>query len=1827
MNRFFKSFLSVMAVALTSWTWAAEPVATWTDFNDLGQHNVTLDPACIVNGDGSVTLGGSGLVYTPSTTSAIYSGRKVTVVMQVSNIQQNQKLVDLLVNENNHVNLYYSVSGNTKELQQRWNETNYGKKESWSPTGEIQTIVVTYKGATGEGITTYLGKDELIGKGAAFSSSGNISQITIPAAGMILHSLTIYEACLDSTGVQNLTFPALKHDFATYFNGNAFVSGWFKNWSEGTPGANDYSATPHGKGFSGSATPTQVTTTLPYGDDFSIALYANLSQVAAKSVVWSVGGAAWTGAKGFAFVKKTDAEVALVQYQSKNATTLATLPILSNAYDLYTVSIDQVSAAEGDTAKTTVVLGVGSETAEATVGAFTPASGILRLASCYGDPAQIGYTSAAGIVIDEVYGWNRALTQDEIQSAAIQNPAIKNYERSVTDDEKWQDEDWGEGLTAPAQANAVTLNATNKATLTMDANATVVSLTIDGEGDLTLTKTVDVEYKLAASETTINADTSIEAGTASLGAVTIADNKTLTVKDNATIGTVSGGTLVIDATGNPIDVNNSETKNSIRQSSNMMLVLKGAESSGVTLNYLSNSDAVDEEFGPRLKVESGTHTFGYGNNFQNNFATGDSDENPTIEVASGAKLNFEIRDLSGWQGASAQDKAVLKVRAGGELEFKNHGSSTAYFRDRLYIEGSTDIHAPTMVRISNSNKQFVPYGGTGETTAQFYVPAGAENALTYAKIGGNQIKTDQPNGATGGFAISVGENATLFFDTPLTAGDKDVNKYGTGTLVMSGANTANSQLSINVGELSLTGTWGGNIKIASGATLLGTGTISGTLTLEDGATIDATKGAVTVTVNDAVELPNTFTIKMTSAQDDVGVVAVLNASNVNIENKSVTILVDGQSATDEYVWHKNETTLSLVKSSFTVVDTLEAQVANAENRTLTLSDVLNGNTLGANATLTINFGDKGDGDATPGTFVFDNTTDASFASITVIGTNGGTIQIAEGVKLTCLSFDRSACPDVTIPVALFNSFTANSYEVAAGKTLKLTGDADVAKTVTVNGTLKAAGNLNFTAANTVNRGGTLEVVSGETSFNAADQGIKGTLTIDNGATFKNVLGSDALAYNTNGVVVNVYGTLDMGATRWTIFAWNNTINVYADAEITGVGQSGNGALDVWEYNDNNPSQGSTAINIYKSDDYKSDDGIADIILSAKFRYRNGKAIFNIDQGICAEISSSSDVTSNVGGIKVIGSGTLKLTGANTYSGGTEIAAGATLVVASATALGTGGITLDGTLTFKDVEATLRNAITQTDPSNTTNPMGQIVIDNSTVTLNGANGNYKGVITVNAGATLMSVTDNYAPFGNGSSIVNNGAIDVTNNGTGDCAISAAISGSGSLTVNDGTLILKAANKDYAKTITVKNGATLCLNAPAFDATSDDTVANTCTLKEGAEITTEAGATVYLTSGGGYFSINGEGKVIVDGGSDVLFGMGGIKNTISANIEIPAEKEFHIRAWNTAATLSGGDITVNGSIVADGGVAGALKVEIANGKTLSGTGTINVPLTLADGATIDATTGAVNVANVTYNGAITVRVPGVAETKVLGTTTSLPTSYVIKQGQGENTLSTVMLVAKTGSDVAGIYAVEPTVVPIITVDDENVAVADSNLTAIKAAAAAQKVDVTSVVGKVLVPADGGTPAKTVDVAGLELFENVPVTVDAGGVATVAYAFGIQNITVATIDGVQKIVVTAKVDKLPVPTQEGEPAAIDEAPAPTFAEGVTVNLYQANGETLTPIDADSIEIDENKKIITITSEKSVEELLTLGGGTSKTLQLKVKAEKAVSSDTGDTGSNENQ
>ena len=142
-------------------------------------------------------------------------------------------------------------------------------------------------------------------------------------------------------------------------------------------------------------------------------------------------------------------------------------------------------------------------------------------------------------------------------------------------------------------------------------------------------------------------------------------------------------------------------------------------------------------------------------------------------------------------------------------------------------------------------------------------------------------------------------------------------------------------------------------------------------------------------------------------------------------------------------------------------------------------------------------------------------------------------------------------------------FTENyPTTVPQGQTYTFVGGDSAENTVVVDaldvrGTLKTQGYFSFT--NYKSNGSTLDVETGSLTLDPGDNWFNGTLTVEAGATFVNALESDAVQY-AGTFTANIYGTLDMGATRWSLGS-NNTLNFHEGCTVTGSGQSSNGTFD------------------------------------------------------------------------------------------------------------------------------------------------------------------------------------------------------------------------------------------------------------------------------------------------------------------------------------------------------------------------------------------------------------------------------------------------------------------------------------------------------------------------------------------------------------------------------------------------------------------------------------------------------------------------------------------
>lgn len=130
----------------------------------------------------------------------------------------------------------------------------------------------------------------------------------------------------------------------------------------------------------------------------------------------------------------------------------------------------------------------------------------------------------------------------------------------------------------------------------------------------------------------------------------------------------------------------------------------------------------------------------------------------------------------------------------------------------------------------------------------------------------------------------------------------------------------------------------------------------------------------------------------------------------------------------------------------------------------------------------------------------------------------------------------------------------------AGACVALDAPVDSALTVPADVTVKARTTMDLTLTNN----GTFIVAEGVTAtvMASGSQAIKGTVTIEKGATFVNQT-NDAVSYGNPSTTVNVYGTLDMGETRWTVGS-QSAINLYGSARVTGEGSGDSDSAGVFD---------------------------------------------------------------------------------------------------------------------------------------------------------------------------------------------------------------------------------------------------------------------------------------------------------------------------------------------------------------------------------------------------------------------------------------------------------------------------------------------------------------------------------------------------------------------------------------------------------------------------------------------------------------------------------------
>lgn len=785
----------------------------------------------------------------------------------------------------------------------------------------------------------------------------------------------------------------------------------------------------------------------------------------------------------------------------------------------------------------------------------------------------------------------------------------------------------------------------------------------------------------------------------------------------------------------------------------------------------------------------------------------------------------------------------------------------------------------------------------------------------YKIAGDDLILSGDSAGNTAASFITIAGGANAEIESVITgAAGIGIDKYGSGTLTLTGASTYTGATTIKAGTLALAGK--GSIAQSSvvavedgtfdiSATTLPfpaitslAGTSSGTVQLGTKGLVignGSTEFAGSIKGNGGLEIAG-------GTQTLSGVNTYTNATQID-NGAKLALKGAGSIATSAYVGFALGGTLDISQT------TTGASVRGLASTTGTGIVAL------GSKTLTITNGSVFGGSIRDGG---------------IAGGSAGNVVIANGA---------------TQMFSGVNTY-AGSTTVDAGGTLQLSGDGSV---FTSSGVV-ANGVFDISDQSTGSGPGIKSLTGGGAVYLGGRD-----LTIANaGGTFSGVIsdcgatGTDCYAGSTGGGLVLAGGTLTL--TGANTYSGGTTVGYFGAPESTTLVVTNNQAVGTGRVLLN-------AAGIFKA----GADG-----LTFNNRFAVSPSYGTIDtNGHTMTIAGVIADNGDPGTLHKIGAGTLVLTNANTYGDGTVVKAG-TLQLGNGGTTGSilGNVELGGILAFNRSDAYTSSGVI----SDMAGSHGQVVQNGTgVVKLTGTN-SYSGGTFLNKGVVAVS---NDANLGNaaggltfdGGTLRYDAAFDLAatrtvtlGNGGGTfdsngftAGVASNIVGSGGLTkTGTGSLVLSGTN-NYTGQTTVSEGALTASKANAFSSHSAVSVASGARLDLGGldqVIGTLSGAGS-VAMGSGALTVNETSNSTFSGG---ISGGGSFTKTGASKLMLSGTSTYTGQTFVKQGTLS-----VNGSIASSSGIT------VDAGGTLGGTGTVssvtvNSGGTLAPGNSI----GTVNVA---------------------------------------------------------------------------------------------------------------------------------------------------------------------------------------------------------------------------------------------------------------------------
>lgn len=521
----------------------------------------------------------------------------------------------------------------------------------------------------------------------------------------------------------------------------------------------------------------------------------------------------------------------------------------------------------------------------------------------------------------------------------------------------------------------------------------------------------------------------------------------------------------------------------------------------------------------------------------------------------------------------------------------------------------------------------------------------------------------------------------------------------------------------------------------------------------------------------------------------------------------------------------------------------------------------------------------------------------------ILGSNS-TISTITGSSLNISSpitgaFGLTKSGDGTLTLSSSNGYTGNTT-VSAGtlniQNANALGTTAAGTSVTSGATLAIQGGITTAAealtlnGNGVGSGGALRNVSSNNTYSGAiTLGSASRINSDSGTLTLDVSSGNAIS-GTNNVTFGGAGNV-----------------VVADAIATGTGtltKDGSGTLTLTAAN---TYSGSTTINqgtlqLGNGSTTGSLNTASSISLGTSTA---GTLTINRSNTVTQGTDFSGNAITGLGGITQAGSGTTILNASNSYSGATTVSAG-TLNIQNGNALGN---TTGGTTVASGATLAIQGGITTAAESLTLSGNG---VSNGGALQNvSGNNTFAGAITLAADTRINSASGTLTLDVASGNAISGTNTNVTFGGSGDIVVADAIStGNGTLTKDGSGKLTLTGTNTYSGTTTISGGSLQVGNNG-----NTGSIANT--------------SSVSIGSGSSLIVSRSDSVTQADVlGSGVISGQGSLVKTGSGTLILTAANSY-----TGGTTVSQGTLVINGNQSAATGA-----ITVANGATLSGTGTI-------------------------------------------------------------------------------------------------------------------------------------------------------------------------------------------------------------------------------------------------------------------------------------------------